>query len=299
MFHFLSIILGIMISMMLTINSQFALMLGNFQSTLIIHLVGLGIMIPVVLLSGEKKRGPKVPSYLYTAGMIGVLLIFLNNRCFNNIGASLTVSLVILGQTLAGQVIDATGFLGMKKHPFRISKVPGWILILSGAAVMTGGSTGNAFYLLLAFISGALVMISAVFNARLAASIGLMRGTALNYVVGLLTVILILLMMGSTPGEYKGLLSIHPLFVFGGGALGVVIVSGLSAVIPRIPAVYSTILVFIGQVGAGLIFDLLYLDRFSLYKAAGAVVITAGLLLIILGDLNDQKKAAALVNSTD
>ncbi|MBF9016330.1 MULTISPECIES: DMT family transporter [unclassified Oceanispirochaeta] len=297
MFHILSIVLGVLIAVMLTINSQFSLILGNFQSALIIHLVGLGILIPVLLLAGKRAKRERVPFYLLTAGVIGVALIFLNNICFNTIGASLSVSLIILGQTLAGQIIDVTGFLGMEKHPFHKGKLFGWILVIAGAAVMTGGSSGNAIYLFLALISGALVMLSTVINAQLAKRVGLLRGTSVNYAAGLVTAIVILLIMGSRPSEFAVIPSIHPLLIFGGGVLGVIIVSGLSTVVPRIPAVYSTILIFIGQVGAGLVLDYYILDSFAWLQAAGAVVIALGLLSKILVDVKEQKKAAALLEA--
>lgn len=289
MFSILSIILGIMISLMLTINSRFALILGNFQSTLIIHIVGLGILIPILLFKGRRERQEKVPFYLLLAGVIGVLLILLNNICFNTIGASLTVSLVILGQSLAGQLIDIAGFLGLEKHPYNRKKSFGWLLIFAGAAVMTGGSTGQLLYILTALISGALVMFTSVLNAILARKIGLLRGTAINYTAGFLTSILILLLMGSTLSDFTILPTIHPLLIFGGGSLGVLIVSGLSTVIPRIPAVYSTILIFIGQTGAGLVLDYYLLDRFSWFQAAGALLIAMGLMAKIMVDLQSRK----------
>lgn len=293
MFHILSIVLGVLIAVMLTINSQFSLILGNLQSALIIHLVGLGILLPVLFLAGKRAKREGVPLYLLTAGVIGVVLIFSNNICFNNIGASLSISLIILGQTLTGQIIDVTGFLGMEKHPFHKKKLFGWILVIAGALVMTGGSSGSVIYLLLALASGALVMLSTVINAQLARRVGLLRGTSINYAAGLIAVLVLLLIMGSRPSNFAVLPSIHPLLIFGGGALGVIIVSGLSTVIPRIPAVYSTILIFIGQVGAGLVLDYYILDSFAWLQAIGAVIIALGLLVKVLVDLKEQNKAAA------
>ncbi|MDC7231630.1 MAG: DMT family transporter [Spirochaetales bacterium] len=297
MFYLLSITLGSLIALMLTVNSRFALELGNFQSSFIIHLAGFCILIPILLIKGRRKRTEGIPWYLLTGGAIGVSLIFLNNTCFNTIGASLTVALVILGQTLAGQIIDVTGFLGMEKHPFQKGKLFGWALIIAGAFIMTGGSSGNILYLFLALLSGAMVMLSGVVNAQLAKRAGLLRGTAVNYAAGVVTALIILLFMGSRPSDFSVLPSIHPVLIFGGAVLGVTIVPGLSLVIPRIPAVYSTILIFIGQCGTGLLIDYYLLDSFSRNQALGALVITAGLGAKVLVDLKGQKKTAAPVEA--
>ena len=91
------------------------------------------------------------------------------------------------------------GFLGMKKHPFHRAKLSGWFLVLAGAAVMTGGNTGNGLYLLLALLSGVLVMVSTVINAQLAKRIGLLRGAIVNYSAGLVGVLVILLIIVDLP----------------------------------------------------------------------------------------------------
>jgi len=277
MYHFMAAGLGVLIALMITVNSRFAAALGNLPSSLLVHLTGLALVSLILLIRREEKTGITVPFYLRLGGFVGVSLVLFNNICFLALGASLTISLGIVGQTLGGQIVDATGFLGMKKHPFLPAKLPGWALVLAGALLMTGGSPGNWPYMVLAFVTGALVMLASVLNAQLGRRMGLFRATRINYIAGLITVGVLLLIFQTSLDSYRNLPEVPLLIILGGGTLGVLVTTGMNFVIPRIPAVYSTILIFLGQVSAGLLIDIAMTRSVSWPKTAGAAIILLGL----------------------
>jgi transporter family-2 protein len=122
---------------MLAANGALQEGLGPFQALLAIHLVGLASVVPLLWIVRERPRrsGP-IPWYLFTAGLLGVALLFINNRTIVSLGATLTVSLGILGQLAASSVIDHFGMFGLERRPFRWTKLPGHLLILAGLVVM-------------------------------------------------------------------------------------------------------------------------------------------------------------------
>lgn len=132
-----SVFIGLLIAIMVTINGTLAKQLGDYSSTLIIHIVGL-ITISLILIITKKgfnlNRG--IPFYLFSAGAIGVFIVLFNNICFKHLGVSLTLSLGLLGQSIASGVIDHFGLLGMNVYKFRKEKIIGFALTFLGIVIM-------------------------------------------------------------------------------------------------------------------------------------------------------------------
>lgn len=135
--NLISASIGALIAIMLMINGTLSSFLGNYSSTVIIHIVGL---IAVILVALVKKqifiRDKSIPFYLYSAGAIGVFTVLFNNLTFNSLGASLTIALGLLGQSIASIVIDHFGLIGMKVVKYQKRKLIGLVLIILGIAVM-------------------------------------------------------------------------------------------------------------------------------------------------------------------
>jgi uncharacterized membrane protein YdcZ (DUF606 family) len=131
-----------------------------------------------------------------------------------------------------------------------------------------------------AVLAGCLVVLSMVMNSRISRSIGVFQGTFSNYAVGLLTSILVILVCLATGADFGGAgATLPPWYVYCGGLIGVVIVASCNVVIPRIPVVYSAVLIFLGQIVTGLVVDALVSGVFDRYKALGAALVTCGLVV--------------------
>lgn len=138
MFNLLSIFTGALISIMITLNSFLGSSLGNYTSSVVIHLAGLIAVIIVLFLKKSKiKYDKNIPLLTYSAGAIGVFTVLFSNLSISVIGASLTVALGLLGQTLSSIVIDQYGLLGMKICRFDEKKIFGLTLIVIGIIIMT------------------------------------------------------------------------------------------------------------------------------------------------------------------
>lgn len=135
-------------------------------------------------------------------------------------------------------------------------------------------------YIIIALMTGSLVILSMIMNSRVGDEIGLFQGVFVNYVLGLFVSTIILLFNIKTidfPGNI-------PWWAYLGGALGVTIVAISNVLIPKIPTIYTTLLIFIGQLFTGMIIDLLTNVEVSKGKIIGGVLICMGLFYNLIVD---------------
>lgn len=133
----LAIISGILTSVMIVLNGRLAEIYDNYNSSIFIHFVGLISIILILIFTKSKfKELKKVPFYLYSGGAIGVLSVYFNNLSYMEIGVTITLALILLGQTLTSMVIDQFGLFGMEYVPFQKKKMIGVLLIVVGIIIM-------------------------------------------------------------------------------------------------------------------------------------------------------------------
>lgn len=138
MYKTLSIFVGMLIGLMTSFNSILSTYMGNYTSTVVIHLAGLIGVIFVLLFSKSKLTYNKNLSiFAYSAGVVGVFTVLFNNLSVIYIGAALSTAVGLLGQTLSSIIIDHYGLLGVKVVKFNKKKLIGFGIILTGIAIMT------------------------------------------------------------------------------------------------------------------------------------------------------------------
>ncbi|MBB6479235.1 DMT family transporter [Spirochaeta isovalerica] len=273
-------LVGVFIAFMVISNGILSSHIGNLLSLPVIHLSGLLMVSIILLISGEKKSREKVPFYLNTGGLFGVLLVLFNNYCFDQLGASLTLSLGIIGQTIASMIADSTGFLGMEKYPFKKRKLTGLFFLLAGAVVMTDSWKGDVIPVIMALTAGTFVILSMIINSRLSLLIGTFRGVRRNYLAGLAGSLLVLIILRPSPEPLLNAFNmVHPIFIFGGGFLGVLIVAGSNRILPEIPVIYASILLFAGQAVTGILSDLIVAGTLPLNRLFGVILVLGGLFI--------------------
>ncbi|WP_294345181.1 DMT family transporter [uncultured Clostridium sp.] len=138
MYNLLSIFIGALIGIMVYFNGILSIYLGNYTSSVIVHLVGLiGIIIVLICTKSKLKFDRKLPLFLYSAGVIGVFTVLFSNIGFMSVGASLTIALSLLGQTISAIIIDHYGLLGVNAIKFNKKKLIGLSIIILGIVIMT------------------------------------------------------------------------------------------------------------------------------------------------------------------
>lgn len=138
MYNLISIFIGALIAIMSSFNSMLSTYTGNYTSSVLIHSIGLiGTIVVMKILKYKITFDKNLSLFLYSAGIIGVFTLLFNNITFVTIGASLTIALGLLGQTLSSIIIDHFGFLGVNVVKFNNKKIIALSIIILGIVIMT------------------------------------------------------------------------------------------------------------------------------------------------------------------
>lgn len=131
--------------------------------------------------------------------------------------------------------------------------------------------------ILLAVLGGVLTTLSMVVSSTLGKRIGLIQSTIIHYIGGLVGGIFILIGLGSATTPSIMEMSNMPIYIFLGGIIGVMVVYISNVVIPKIPVVYSTLLMFSGQMICAIIIDAIVIGDFPILKLVGAIIVVLGI----------------------
>lgn len=133
-------------------------------------------------------------------------------------------------------------------------------------------------YIFLALITGACVIFSMVINSRLSDHMGIFQGTFINYLTASILSLVIIVLNKDIFSITLASLGQTPQWAYFGGIIGIAVVAISNVIIPKIPAIYSTLIVFIGQLIAGLVIDFYIGTTISTGKLIGGAFVIIGLL---------------------
>ena len=293
MYYLLSLLTGILISAVIAFNGGLAAQYGLYSATVLVHISGLLFIAILVCMKGEKPFSRKHPYMLYLGGAANVLTILFASFAFGRISVSAILALGLLGQSIAGLIVDQYGLLGMVKYPFAKYKLVGLLLILAGAASMIDGF--EIWAAIIAFASGVTFVISRTLNARLASLTGMNISIFYNYFIGLIVSILGFLLLGGGEAAYPEF-GISPFssywYIYIGGVVGVFVILLSNITVPKISAFYLTLLIFIGQVLSGVLIDFVISQELSPRYFIGIIFVTTGLCVNLL--LDRRRKSITL-----
>jgi transporter family-2 protein len=298
MYYLLSLFIGILVAVMITVNGGLTTLYGVYSAAVIIHIVGLILIGAIILFRKEKPFAKRHPWYFYIGGVLGVATTASTNFAFGKISISSILAVSLFGMSIAGVLTDQFGLFGMKKHPFRAYQIPGILLVLGGIVWMMNG--GFAFLPVLAvFLSGVLLVISRSYNARLADATSVFVSTFFNYFCGLVTAMLVFLFFGLNEPIWTGFHLSANWWIYLGGAIGVFTVWLSNVVVVKIPQLYITLLMFVGQVFTGVLMDALIDGSFSTQNIIGGVFVSAGLALNLLFERRASRRLTAERNLSE
>ncbi|MBA4347768.1 MAG: hypothetical protein C0413_02835, partial [Clostridiales bacterium] len=169
MYYLISLFIGILVAVMITVNGGLTTLYGVYSAAVIIHIVGLILISSIIIFRREKPFAKRHPWYFYLGGVLGVATTASTNFAFGKISVSAILAVSLFGMSIAGVLTDQFGLFGMRKHPFRAYQVPGILLVLGG--IMWMMNDGFSLWPVLAvFGAGFLIVIGRSYNARLASS---------------------------------------------------------------------------------------------------------------------------------
>lgn len=138
MYNILALVIGALISVMISFNSGLEGYVGSTYSVLIIHAVGLIAILIVAAIKKEKiVIKEAIPFYLFLGGIFGVMLTLVNIITIGGIGVALTTALAVFGQLVFSSLVDHFGLFGLTKYEFNPKKLVGFFIVLVGLVIMT------------------------------------------------------------------------------------------------------------------------------------------------------------------
>lgn len=147
-------------------------------------------------------------------------------------------------------------------------------------------------YLIISILAGVSIVIARIINSNLADKIGLLEGTLINFVTGLMLSIIFLLFSS----EAVSLSSLHldhvPIWAYLGGAAGVIVIFLSSYLTPKVSAFYLTLFIFIGQLFTGIMIDYFTHGELSQGKILGGLLVLFGLVFNLKIDRKEEMGSA-------
>ena len=138
MYNILALLIGALISIMISFNSGLEGYVGSTYSVVIIHVIGLIAILIVAAIKKEKVVIKEaIPFYLFLGGIFGVMLTLVNVITIGSIGVALTTALAVFGQLVFSSLVDHFGLFGLTKYEFNPKKIVGFLIVLGGLVIMT------------------------------------------------------------------------------------------------------------------------------------------------------------------
>ena len=158
---------------------------------------------------------------------------------------------------------------------------------------MVGNWRSNALAISIALASGVLPGLSFILNSELGRKKGIFRSTRLNYLVGLATTLIIVVVVASPPlgAAVHAVARAGPLLALGGGLMGVAVVTAANLIFPRMTAFSAALLMFSGQALTGVLIDAVASGTLDARKLFGTLVLLAGLAVDKLLTMRAQVRA--------
>ena len=138
MYNILALLIGALISIMVSFNSGLEGYVGSTYSVVIIHAIGLIAILIVAAIKKEKVVIKEaIPFYLFLGGIFGVMLTLVNVITIGSIGVALTTALAVFGQLVFSFLVDHFGLFGLTKYEFNPKKLVGLLIVFVGLVIMT------------------------------------------------------------------------------------------------------------------------------------------------------------------
>lgn len=129
-----SILAGIMVSLQGIFNTRASEHIGLWQTNTLVHGTGF-ILALVVLLSLNKvdfSNFKNVNPYYLLGGILGALIVFSVMKGISALGASYSITLLIVTQIIANALINYYGIFGEHVISFSWTQITGLIMIIGG-----------------------------------------------------------------------------------------------------------------------------------------------------------------------
>lgn len=131
---------GATITFQSILNAALGRRTGNLGSTLIVTLVSIAFVTLLILLFPQQANPNDLPRpnewFLYLGGILGILIVLAPILLVPRIGATYTLTALVIGQLVSALVVDQFGLFGMPRVEITLARVVGLVLLLAGAFLL-------------------------------------------------------------------------------------------------------------------------------------------------------------------
>ncbi|WFD10539.1 DMT family transporter [Tepidibacter hydrothermalis] len=132
-----SFIGGIFITIQGVFNTRVSDKIGLWETTVIVHAVGLTVALIVMFIWGEGsfKKLQSVNKLYLIGGAFGVIIIFSVIKGFTLLGPSYSIAILLITQLITGTIIDTFGLFGNPQMKFHLTKPLGILVMIAGIII--------------------------------------------------------------------------------------------------------------------------------------------------------------------
>ena len=135
----LTLLAGLAGSVQVAVMGRFGDRIGIVEALTFATCVQLALSLSILLLSrlgtGGLSGAFRTPIWMWSGGVMGLIVVFTITFAQPRIGAAATIGLLIAGQLAMGAVIDRFGLFGVDRIEFTWTRAAGIVLLGAGAAL--------------------------------------------------------------------------------------------------------------------------------------------------------------------
>ena len=133
----MGVIAGSMITIQSVLNSALGKKTGNFGSVLVLTIVSISLLLILIIVFPTTANLKNIPGmsewYLYIGGVLGVAILAAPIFLIPRIGATSTLTALVVGQLFLALIIDHFGLFSFPKIEINLMRIMGIALLVVGA----------------------------------------------------------------------------------------------------------------------------------------------------------------------
>ena len=133
----IGILAGSMITIQSVLNSALGKKTGNLGSVFVLTMVSISVLLLLITLFPATANLRQIPGmsewYLYAGGVLGVVILAAPIFLIPQIGATSTLTALVVGQLFLALIIDHFGLFSFPKIEINLLRIMGIILLVVGA----------------------------------------------------------------------------------------------------------------------------------------------------------------------
>jgi uncharacterized membrane protein YdcZ (DUF606 family) len=260
------------------------------------------------------------------AGVLGIVVVFINMEVFVRGGILLALAGTLAGQTLGAYIVEMTSWTRSGQSAW-IQRVMVVALIVPGSVLIGFQSGAGLLLIAAAFVPGFVLTVQSMFNSYNSSRWGHSRMLIFNYVSALMVLVPLNVVVGTLSGDLSGVLGgvfigdltgvqadvqaggligtvtsvlaetslsrlvdVPVQIILGGGVLGVAVVGTITYLLKKSSPVKTFLGLYTGQLGLGVVLDALQHQSVAPEKLIGVGLVAVGL---IAGELKLFKRFTA------